>query len=267
MTKILKEIPIVDKYNDVEDKNLGLVIDTETTDALKGSEIFELSILPFYFDDDLKIGTVKQNIVLYNEPSVPISDFVKRLTGVDEEKLKGKKFDLAKIQKIFSRAEVVFAHNAPFDRYYCEKDLGIDDLVWACSMSDYDWKNEKLWSAKSLDYLLFKCGYYFEHHKAENDTRAALHLISQDDVFKQIMTKVYSGNLNLKISDTIFDEKEKIKEHGFYWSGGDKTWVKDNITREECDSIVEKLDGSLTKFNKRITDVDPTKRFKGALFK
>lgn len=266
MTKILEEIPFVEKYNDVEDKNLGIVVDVETTDSKRDSEIFELSILPFYFDDDLNLGTVKSNIVLYSEPSHPISDFVKKLTGIDESKYVGKRFDLPKIQKIFSKAEIVLAHNATFDRYFCEKDLRIEDTVWACSMNDYDWKNEKLWSSRSLDYLLFKYGFYFEHHKSENDTRAALHLVSQEDIFKSIMTKVYSGNVNLSIFDTVFEEKEKIKELGFYWRGVDKSWVKDNITQEECDDITEKLDSSLTKFNKRVTQVDPNKRFKGALF-
>ena len=75
-------------------------------------------------------------------------------------------------------ANLIIAHNAGFDRCFLERRFPLFVAKpWACSMRQVPWAEEGLGSTK-LDYLLNRCGFFFDDHRAMADCRAVLHLLS-----------------------------------------------------------------------------------------
>lgn len=97
------------------------VIDTETTGLIQNSaipldkqpRIIEFSGL--LIEDD---GTILEEIDFLCDPGIKLDDVIKKITGIKDEDLKGKKkfaeyFD--DVNKFFSKAGVVVAHNLSYD--------------------------------------------------------------------------------------------------------------------------------------------------------
>ncbi len=160
---------------------LGGFIDVETTglDACR-DEIIELSIVLFAYNR--KTGQITGIVDEYTglrEPSVPISKAASRVNGLTLRKVRGRRLDMEKIQSILARAEFLVAHNAAFDKgFVCQLFAEAAQKPWLCSMRGVNWR-QKGYASRSLQNLLQAHAIQVERaHRAENDVKAALVLLS-----------------------------------------------------------------------------------------
>lgn len=119
---------------------LGVVLDTETTGLDHAThEVVELGMLAFTYDD---VG-VRDVVGVFSglrEPSQPITAEITRITGITDDLVLGQSIDLDAVERFVEPADLVIAHNARFDRPFCEKlARGFDVKRWACSVSEVDW--------------------------------------------------------------------------------------------------------------------------------
>ena len=60
----------------------------------------------------------------------PLTPEVQKITGLNDQVLKGQKIDWEKVRGFFSRASVAIAHNMQFDRGFCYRgDRGSRDSL------------------------------------------------------------------------------------------------------------------------------------------
>ncbi len=120
---------------------IGVIVDSETTGLdHRKDEIIEIGAVAFTFDDAGSIGDV---IAVYGglqQPTNPIPAEITRLTGITDEMVAGRAIDPDQLRAVIEPADLVIAHNAGFDRPFCEAFSPIfAGKAWACSVSEIDW--------------------------------------------------------------------------------------------------------------------------------
>ena len=156
-------------------------LDVETTGLNPNyDEIIELSIYLFEFKrDDGEITKIIERYVGLREPSIPISSEAQRVNKISYKELKGKCLDIQHIESIIDKAEFLIAHNARFDKGFLERIIEkCNSKTWRCSIKNIDWKS-KGFKSRSLGNLLLVHGINTNRsHRAEDDVRAAIELLS-----------------------------------------------------------------------------------------
>src|SRR3712207_8240197 len=91
---------------------------------------------------------------------VPITPDITRLAGITPEMRKGHTIDLDAVEAFIQPAHLVIAHNARFDRPFCERLAhGFSLKAWACSHAEASW-SEYGFEGSKLGYLLSQCGWF-----------------------------------------------------------------------------------------------------------
>lgn len=268
--RVIKRFNPVDSYHTVTDGvqvKQAVYLDVETTglDA-DCDKIIELAMVPFEFDS---VGNIYKLLPEYNgfqDPGRPIPDNITRITGITDEMVAGQSIDLARVKEILSSTVLVIAHNAGFDRPFMENFYnGFQDLWWACSMADIDWKEEGIESSK-LEYLAYKYGFFYEGHRATIDCQAGLHILSQalpvshHSALKTLLESARRSDVRLWAVNAPFDMKDELKKRGYRWSPGDdggyKAWYIDIAEA----SLETERDYLQTQVFKKAVDNLPTKK-------
>lgn len=110
-------------------------------------------VVAFVHDVEGWVGAVVGALSLLRKSSVPISPQITRLTGITPEMVEGAVLDLDAVRDLLESADLVIAHNAKFDRSFCERLH--DDFVHkarACSVTEVSWADLGYEGAK-LGYL------------------------------------------------------------------------------------------------------------------
>jgi DNA polymerase-3 subunit epsilon len=112
-----------------------VILDTETTGLdYRTDEIIEIGLVAFTFDGFGKIGDVIDVYGGLQQPSTPISGEIPRLTGTADEIVEGQSIGMQQVRKLIEPSHLVIAHNASFDRPFCEAFSNIfARKAWACS--------------------------------------------------------------------------------------------------------------------------------------
>ena len=204
----------------------GLYVDIETTGLDESDPIIQLAAVPFGFARDGRIFDVGGCEAWYEDPGVPIPEDVARLTGIRDEDVRGERIDDARVEALAADAALVIAHNAQFDRPRIERRLpAFAAKRWACSCHDVPWLEEGLQGAK-LEWLAYKCGMFYEAHRADADCLMGIHLLA---------TSLPSGRLAL---DALLETargrtarvwavrsdrrtKDSLRRRGYRWNGDD----------------------------------------------
>ena len=217
-----------------ETHKIGVILDTETTglDPRK-DEIIELGMIAFTYDEN-GIADVVDVFSALREPSVPISAEITRITGITAQMVEGQRIDIDAVGRFIDPADLVIAHNARFDRPFCERfSPGFDVKPWVCSVSEIDWTRLGYEGTK-LSYLIGQSGYFHNGHRAVDDCHALLEVLaarSRTDAegpFDQLLVSSAQTRLRLYAIGSPFDMKDILKARGYRWSDGSdgapKSW-------------------------------------------
>lgn len=213
----------------------GVILDTETTglDARK-DEIIEIGLIGFTFNEDGEIDDVTGVYGGLQQPSIPIPADVTRLTGITNAMVLGQVIDMSAVRALIEPADLIIAHNAGFDRPFCEALSSIfARKAWACSNSEIDW-SARGYEGTKLGYLINQSGYFHVGHRAVDDCFALLEVLvlPQGGNDQTPFAELYEASLRSRVrifaENSPFDLKERLKERGYRWSDGSdgrpKSW-------------------------------------------
>jgi DNA polymerase-3 subunit epsilon len=219
----------------VEGAMIALSLDTETTgfDYVE-DKIIEMGIVAFEYDPDT--ASIIRVIGKYNgfeDPGAPLSDEIKEITGITDEMVAGQTLNDNQINNLAQMADLVIAHNAGFDRKLVEARFpAFVQLPWACTMSQLDWKRERV-SSRVLEFLLYKCtGVFFDAHRALDDAEALVGLLLGNfpvnglPIFKELLERAGEVTSKICAPGSPFDKKDILKQRGYRWDGGEKSGCK-----------------------------------------
>jgi len=235
--KRFKPVSYYLKNNDTK-KNIGIFLDTETTGLDSDSDhIIEIAMVPFEFDLDGHIYALLPEYNELNDPGISIPAVITQITGITDEMVKGRSINLDTVKNLLSDAVIVIAHNASFDRPFCENLLDeFKDFPWGCSIADINWQEEGMEGAK-LEYLAYKYGFFFEGHRATIDCQAGIEILSRplfktgELALKRLIDNAQRTDFRLWAESAPFDKKDQLKKKGYRWSPGEngkrKAWYLD----------------------------------------
>jgi DNA polymerase-3 subunit epsilon len=163
------------------------------------------------------------------EPSVLISADASLVTGLSNEDVAGKAIDGNAVASLVNAADLVIAHNAAFDRMMVERHWPcFANKHWACSLTSVNWLQEGF-SAGKLDYLGMQFGWFYEAHDALADCEACVALLAQElpksgqRVMQAVREAAMQDDFLVRAVDSPFEQKNKLKAHGYRWRPKDQT--------------------------------------------
>lgn len=209
-----------------------LVLDTETTGLNHGQDkIIELALLRLELD--LASGLPVGDVSVYDgleDPGRPLSEDVRQITGLTDDTLKGQRLDDARVAELLAGADLVLAHNAAFDRPFCEARYpGFAAIDWACSLSDIDWRKEGRGSGK-LEHLALEQGVFYQAHRAEIDCHALLAVLCAtlasdgQTGLARLLAAAAVPSYRLLATQAPFEAKDALKARGYRWDGERRVW-------------------------------------------
>ncbi|MDY8110783.1 3'-5' exonuclease [Fulvimarina sp. 2208YS6-2-32] len=258
--------PIVQNHVVVPGQSIGIILDTETTGLdHRKDEIIELGMVAFTYD----ASGVRDVIGVFSqlrEPAVPISAEITNITGITMDMVAGRSIDPDEISAFIAGAELVIAHNAKFDRPFCEAfHDGFSHKAWACSVAEVDWTSLGF-EGNKLVYLIGQCGFFHNGHRAVDDCHALLEVltsstgVSAESAFLQLEASAGKDRLHVFAQNSPFDTKDILKARGYRWNDGSdgraKSWwteidetayeaelkfLRQEIYRSEAEPIVRRL--------------------------
>lgn len=252
--RVLRRLPIKEAYNAPDGKTLkkGVILDTETTGLdYKSDCVIELAMILFEFDPETgRVYRIIETFGALEDPGIPISAESSAVHGITDEMVRGKKFDDAEVARITSDVELVIAHNSRFDRPMIEKRYPLfAKLPWVCSYQEIDWRSEGFGSG-ALEFLAYRCGIFYDAHRAEMDCRALLDVLQNTGTdgapfLKRLISRIIETDVRLWALNAPFDRKDTLKERGYKWNAENpKAWgitVPKGIAKSEVEWLHEHM--------------------------
>lgn len=181
-------------------KKVGLVVDVETTGlSPKTDEMVEIAVKLFTFDQDGQVLDIIDEDAYLREPLSASArrnyEQAYRVHGIPFEEVEGKSFYDVKLKTYFHRADVIFAHNASFDRSFIYQMYPeVNDLSWHCTMRGVPWKEYGFSNSKLLTLLQAHYITDYQSHRAMDDITNLLELMKQQapngkTYLQQVLTK------------------------------------------------------------------------------
>jgi DNA polymerase-3 subunit epsilon len=223
----LQPRPVATSRNAVPGEKLAVIVDTETTglDHTR-DEVIEIGMVAFSYDEDGRIGDVIGTFNALREPSIPITPEITRLTGITPDMVAGQTIDLDAVEAFIQPAHLVIAHNARFDRPFCERlTHGFARKAWACSHVEVSW-SEFGFEGSKLGYLLSQCGWFHQGHRAVEDCHALLEVLAAPlpgnagCAMSYLLTSASKALLRIWAEGSPFDMKDALKKRGYRWNDG-----------------------------------------------
>lgn len=258
------------------DEKVAVIVDVETTglDHTK-DEVIELGMVAVTYRDDGTFGDVIATYSELREPSVPISAESVRITGITPEMVAGKVLDLEAVSRFIEPASLVIAHNARFDRPFCEKlARGFDIKAWACSASEIAWASFGFEGVK-LGYLVGQSGWFHNGHRAVDDCHALLEVIAaplkdgQGSGFLHLLATARQPRCRVWAEHSPFDMKDQLKARGYRWNDGSdgrpkSWWVETSEETLEAELRFLRSDIYQRDVDPRVDRITAFERFKSA---
>tara|TARA_R110002020_G_scaffold452084_1_gene666424 strand:- start:849 stop:1829 length:981 start_codon:yes stop_codon:yes gene_type:complete len=218
-----------------EFRRRGVILDTETTGLnYRSDDIIEIGVVAFSFNDEGEIGDVTGVFGGLQQPTIPIPANITRLTGITDDMVASQVIDVARLNLLIQPADLIIAHNAGFDRPFCETFSSIfAHKAWACSVSEIDWSARGFEGSK-LGYLIGQSGYFHDGHRAVDDCFALLEMLGQTrpnskaTPFAELHKASQLSRTRIYAVNSPFDMKDQLKARGYRWSDGSdgrpKSW-------------------------------------------
>lgn len=261
------------------DAGVAVVLDTETTGKEANDVVIELGMARFAYNR--ATGEVYGVLATYNaleDPGSPIPPAASAVNGITDEMVAGKRIDDNIVEGMLSGVDFCVAHNAGFDRPKCEVRFPMfAKLPWACSFKQIGWAEEGISSAK-LDYLANKMGFFFEAHRALEDSLALLKVLSAPlnslggkSALSGLLTNFQENTFRVWAVNSAYESKDLLKARGYHWSDGSQkgtekawfadiaqdavepefAWLKENVYRRKSYGLPVDTHDALTRFSTR----------------
>jgi DNA polymerase-3 subunit epsilon len=205
----------------------GILLDVETTGLNSTQdEIIELAMIKFTYLPEDRIANITDIFTSLNEPSISIPAEITGLTGITEEMTSGHRIDPEAVTAFASDAVVVIAHNANFDRKFAERYWPLfEKKPWACSATEIEWRKHGFEGSR-LGYLLAGIGLFHEAHRALDDCRALVEILSADmpsidrPALSLLLERARRKTIRIWAEHSSFDLKDLLKKRGYRWNDG-----------------------------------------------
>jgi DNA polymerase III subunit epsilon len=248
----------------------GILLDVETTGLNTAQdEIIELAMVKFDYLPDDRIARITDVFSSFTEPSNPIPAEITELTGITDEMVSGHRIDPDAVSAFASNAVVVIAHNANFDRKFVERYWPIFERKhWACSTTEVEWR--KLgFDGSRLGYLLAGVGLFHQAHRAVDDCRALIEVLSANvptldrSAFAILLERARRKTVRIWAEQSPFELKDALKKRGYRWSDGTdgrpRSWYIDVDESGKADEI------DFLRKTIYLQDIDPRVQFVSAM--
>lgn len=250
----------------------GLFVDTETTglDHAKDA-VIEFAAVPFSYTDDGNLISIGAPFHAYNDPGRPIPPAMTKINGITDDMVARKTIDRDALAAFANGVAIVIAHNAEFDRPFCEGIWsGFSNLPWGCSVEQVPWDDEGV-EGRKLTYIAAALGYFFDAHNAINDCMAALFLLSRKlpsgrTGLARLLDRAFLDSRRIWAVDSPFETKDILKARGYRWNDGKdgrhKSWHRE-VYPDEFDAEVAFLKAEIYQRDVlgRSSKVTPLTRF------
>lgn len=241
----------------------GVIIDTEATGLNhRKDEIIEIGLVAFTFDAQGTIGDITAVYGGLNQPTIPVPAEITKLTGITDDMLEGQVIDMQRVRSLVDPADLIIAHNAGFDRPFCEAfSPAFAKKAWACSNAEVDWRSRGYEGSK-LGYLIGQSGYFHDGHRAVDDCFALLEVLAREaegveiTAFAELYHASQRSRFRVLAENSPFDMKDVLKARGYRWSDGSDGRVKSWWTEVGEGALDEELRFLRTEIY-RYQDADP----------
>lgn len=224
-----------------------LVLDLETTGLdVRECAPIEVSLAQIEFQPST--GLLGRVLKVYDgleDPGVPLTEDIIKVTGLTDEDLAGKHFDDETVRDIVKEADLLLSHNAGFDRPFFEKRWpGFESKWWACSFKEGPWKELGIGSAKQEFIGAMLCGLFYDAHRASVDVAALTWILAHrvdpagKPVLSSILAKASQPTYRIWATGAPFEVKDTLKSAGYRWSGEAdkdtgalKAWYMDGLDK------------------------------------
>lgn len=221
-----------------EGASVCVIVDVETTGLDHGSDaMIQFAMRRFRYDADGVITRIGASHSFLEDPGRPIPPEITRLTGIEDADVAGRRFPDEDVVWALTRASIVVAHNAAFDRKWIERRFpDAAGLAWACSMADVPWPRFGL-DGRKLGFLGMQCGFFYDAHRADVDVDAVIallrHRVDEDGAdagrtaMSVMMANARADSWLISAVGASFDVKDRLRARGYRWNPAAKVWAKE----------------------------------------
>lgn len=241
------------------EKLVGIILDVETTGLdSELDEVIELAMLKFNFDREGHIGAALDSFRAFNQPQKPIPALTTNLTGITDEMVAGERIAEQDIQNFVADAALIIAHNAAFDRPFCEKLSPLfASYPWGCSATEIPWQDEGIVGSR-LEYIAQSFNFFYDAHRAEDDCNAVAEILSLtlpksgQPVMGALLASARRIETRIFATGAPFELRLLLKRRGYRWNGSinqfPRAWWRD-VAPTDVDeeiSFLRSLDDSVS---------------------
>lgn len=210
----------------------GVAVDVETTGTDHDADVvIELALQRFWADADGRIVLTGRPRSWLEDPGRPLPADIVRLTGLTDERLRGRSIIDAEAASLIRDADFVVAHNASFDRPFVEARLPrCAGRPWVCSLREFDWRAAGFDGGRLGD-LLTQNGMFFAAHRAGDDVTALLHLLDRRvdgprTVLRSLVDRAARPTFRISATGAPFETKDALKGRGYRWNAAARVWSR-----------------------------------------
>jgi DNA polymerase-3 subunit epsilon len=238
--RVLRRLVPRDNFAEVDGQEIrtGILLDVETTGLNTAQdEVIELAMVKFTYLPDDRVAAVTDVFSSFNEPSIPIPEEVVELTRITDEMVAGHRINPDEVASFVADAVITVAHNANFDRKFAERYWPVfERKPWACSATEVEWRKHGF-DGSRLGYLLAGVGLFHQAHRAIDDCRALIEILSSEipklnrSAFSLLLERARRKTIRIWAEQSPFEMKDTLKKRGYRWSDGSdgrpRSWYVD----------------------------------------
>ncbi len=236
---ILVKVTVIDTETASQEPENGINKDTDS--------VIECCLVNITVDANSgRLISIDEALNQLNDPGYSIDPFFTKISGITTDLVFGKYIDKELTEQFISKTDLVLAHNAAFDKPMISRVIPcFKEMNWACSCSgDIEWKDFDL-PTRSLKYLLFEKGYFYNAHRASPDVFALIQLMAEmPQAMYLILKNASSQKFVIRESKAPFEIKDSLKSMGFaahYYQGKFQYWFMEKLNEDDAISIANKL--------------------------
>lgn len=216
-----------------------IVLDTETTGTDSCvDEVIDLAIVTLEVDPAGEIVSILSAGQALRDPCVPIPPVITKITGITDNDVAGKAIDLDRLEHRLKQADLLVAHNCPFDLAFIENLVpAIAGSAWACSAADIDWLDHGF-DGKKLGHLVMQAGMFADAHRAMSDVVALINLLAYrledgSTPMRHLLAAADRTTVRFEATGAPFDTRSILKSAGYRWDPRRRVWWR-QIEQHDC---------------------------------